>query len=257
MPLLPPSLPSSIVALMRGQIVGQGGYWIETGLDYGSEEAARGRILIIELPKGSPETRIEISSSVSLYSPSLLVDPFTNNSTFDYVANDEQGGIVKFCLAATQCSLTGITLSISQSWNAMNSSGYQKSIKLFDDTTDELLGFGERPVGINADSSPNAALDFVVNTNDSDNGMEAYIDEYDGEDYPVNLEIYNIGDTCRKFRLEIFIGNEGECTPITVPSNPGDIEVVMPIEYEDLLTQPVIVYFCLCHLPVLPPPMSP
>ena len=103
MPLLPLPL-SPFVSLMREQITSLSGSWFETGLDYGSEDSSRGRILIIELPQGSPETRIEISSSVSLYPPSLLIDTFTNNSTFDYIAGDERGGVIKFCLAPDNCT---------------------------------------------------------------------------------------------------------------------------------------------------------
>ena len=170
-----------------------------------------------------------------------------NNPTLD-ISDD---GVIQFCLAPAECNSTAVTFEILQSWNGMNESGYEKSIKLYDATTNQLLAFGEAPILEDNGDYSNIIPDFVLsaNTGNHDFYVEHYIDD------PV-LIIRSTASVCRKLRLEVFIGNEGRCIAKTTPDNPDDIVIINPVDYQDYLVTPVKVYFCLCpdtppQLPIL------
>lgn len=168
-----------------------------------------------------------------------------NNPTIDI--NDD--GVIQFCLAPAECNSTAVTFKILQSWNGINESGYEKSIKLYDATTNQLLAFGEAPILEDDGDYSNIIPDFVLNANTGNHDF--YVEHYTDSNYDPVLIIRSTASVCRNLRLEVFIGNEGSCRAKTTPDNPNDIVIINPVDYEDYLVTPVKVYFCLC--PDTPP----
>lgn len=153
--------------------------------------------------------------------------------------------VKKRVIVSGDCSISEIILMLQQSWNGMDESGYEKSIKLYDATTNELLAFAEEPLEMDSEFDyPNLIPNFLINVNESTHELHA--EYFTDDEYDQVLSIKSNSSACRKFRLEVFIGNEGMCVPKTVPSNPDDLVVTYPLDYDDFLATPVKVYFCLC-----------
>ena len=183
-----------------------------------------------------------IDSQLVPLNPTVIFNPSLSN--------------VEFCLTPIQqdinCSLTEVIWIVDQSWNSMDETGYKKSIKLYDEVTRQLLAFAEEPIEADIGDYPNILPNFVISANESNH--ELYAEYFIDENNDNVLRIRSTASICKKLRLEIFVGNEGRCIAKTVPSNPNDLVMINPIDYEDYLITPVISIFCLCYSDISPQP---
>lgn len=176
----------------------------------------------------------------------LNQDTITNFRFIDNPTAAVIDGWAAACLAPKQevitddCSSTAITFEIFQSWNGMNESGYEKSIKLYDATTNELLGIGEAPIEADDGDYSNILPDFIDNLNGGNHQVTA---THRTDEYSFLRGFKLVSATHRKFRLEVFIGNEGGVSVLPMPET--NMDDVSRINHNDSESGAEIVNFCL------------